>query len=104
VKDKFFVAEQKEEWDGQPLQAFTTPELHYLYTFAPQWHAVAEGPVIPFLDGARAKVAVDSIFTLTREDAIEALWYHVRQACARENLAFEQDDWRVLHVVMLGGN
>jgi len=93
-----------EEWDGHPRHGFTMPELHAIYAFVPQWHGMAEGPPIPFTGGVHARVAVDSIFTATRDEAEQVLWAHIRAACERERMQFDSDDWRVLHLILLGGS
>lgn len=91
------------EWDGKPIHLFTPSELLSLYALVPQWHGVAEGPLIPFV-GVRARVAVNCIFLPTREAAEVALWAHIRAACASENMIFNEDDWTImsLHCINCG--
>jgi len=92
-----------EEWDGHPRVALTHAQMLQLFSFVPQWQGVAVGPPVPFV-GHRARVEVAAIFRETREEAEEAVWFQVRNACAEQRMEFDQDEWKITHLALVGGN
>jgi hypothetical protein len=89
------------EWDGVPAIALTYAQLRLLYSYVPQWHGCAVGPPIPFAHGEFAGVEINAIFVKTREEAHEAMVLNIHAACARENIAYVEDEWTITHLVML---
>lgn len=83
--------------------ALTREQRDLLYSFVPQWHGVAEGPPVPFGDGQRARIVVDSILKTTREGAMDSMEYQIRTACASENMEYNEEQWTVTHLALLNG-
>lgn len=94
---------KRDDWDGRPMYALTTPQLLSLYATVAQWHGHATGPPIPFGGGQRAAVDVTAIFCKTREDAERAMWVHVRDSCQSQGMVFIEEDWTI-RLVLLGGS
>lgn len=92
-----------QEWDGKPKVVLTWPELASIYAVVPQWHGAALGPVLPFGQGKRAYVEINSIFRTTRDEARAAMELNIRDACERESMEYDEEQWTLVFLVMLNG-
>jgi hypothetical protein len=106
TEDRFFRPDaepEQKEWDGRPLALLSAEQVELLYATVPQWHAVAQGPTIPFSGGIRATIGVEYIFRTTREEALAVLESHVRSSCEQEGMVYNPEDWTIIRLALING-
>jgi len=97
------MSDDTQVWDGVPRLYLSRDQLFWLYSFVPQWRGRAVGPLVPFAHGERVHFSVEAIFRPTKEEAEEAMWYHVENACKHEGMAYDQEQWTLYDLRLVGG-
>lgn len=82
----------------KPSIIMTQAGIGVFASLVPHWHACIKGPV-PFGQLDPFMMEVDGLIRETREEAEEAIWDHIKGACAAYSTIFDEDDWEILHLL-----
>lgn len=97
-----------EVWQGvnaaDPILSLNESELVRLYEHLPQWRGIAVGPLIPFGGGTRARVSVDAIFAVGRDDAEVMAGALIREVCDQQGMEYDSGEWSLVHFSLVNGS
>lgn len=92
------------EWDGTPMAGLPLDYQQYLKTFCPRFMVCASGP-IPIGQTERVHIHIENLIVETAEIAESCMWEYIHYMSDQwAGYEFDQDDWDINDVWLVGGN